>query len=107
MFNYRDLPEIEWDGVRTAGQVLERIRSGDAVVLSFPETSRLHFAPEDCNCAVDPEGDVYTDCDAGMALRIIADKNNLNGFEPVIEAVARYRFKADIDAAQRRVVIHV
>lgn len=106
MFNYRDLPEIEWDGSRSATRLLTYIRNGDAVVLSLPETSRLQIQPGDCDCQPDPEGEVYFNCDAGKALRAIADKNNLNGLEPVIDAAIAAGAKADIDAGQRRVVIH-
>lgn len=106
MFNYRDLPEVEWDGVRSAGALERYIRNGDAVVLSLPETSRLDVEPKACGCAVDPEGGAFYNCDAGKALRAIADKNNLNGFESVIDAAAHVRAKADIDTAQRRIVIH-
>lgn len=106
MFNYRDLPEVEWDGAPSVEQLVRYIRAGEAVILSLSETSRLHVDPEQCGCAVDPESGVVYDCDAACALGIIAETNHLNGFEPVLEAAAGIQAKADIDAAQRRIVLH-
>ena len=106
MFNYRDLPEVDWDGAPTAGALERYIRNGDPVVLSLAETSQLHVDPADCGCSEDPESGAFYDCDAGKALRAIADNNSLNAFESVIDAAVDTRAKADIDPGQRRVVIH-
>ncbi len=106
MFNYRDLPEVDWDGAPSAGRLARYIRNGEAVVLSLAETSRLHVDPRACACSIDPEGGAFFDCDAGRALQTIADINNLNDFQPVIDAAVAVQAKADIDTGQRRIVIH-
>ncbi len=106
MFNYRDLPEVEWDGAPSADRLTRHIRNREAVVLSLAETSQLHVDPRACACSIDPEGGAFFDCDAGQALKTIADINNLNGFQPVIDAAAAVGAKADIDTGQRRIVIH-
>ena len=106
MFNYRDLPETEWDGARSAEPLIALIRDTQAFILSLPETSRLHIDPEACECAVDSESGAFYNCDAGKALSAIAENNHLNGFDPLVGAATETGARADIDAAQRRVVVH-
>lgn len=106
VFNYRDLPETEWDGMRSAEALVTLIRSNRAFILSLPETSRLHIDPEACDCAVDSDSGAFYNCNAGITLAAIAENNELNGFEPLIDATAETGARADIDAGQRRVVIH-
>lgn len=107
MFNYRDLPVVEWDGSPSVDRLLCYLRAGEAFVLSFAETSLLHIEPSRCDCAEDLHNGVCCECDAGKVLRTIAENNHLNAIEPVIEATIAAGARADIDPGQRRVVIYL
>ena len=106
MFNYRDLPVVEWDGLPSVDRLLRHIRAGEAVVLLFAETSLLHIEPSRCGCTGASEHGIYCGCDAGKVLRTIAENNYLNAIDPVIEAATETGAKAEVDAGRRYVVIY-
>ena len=105
MRDYDNLPRIDWSAENAALKAKAQILHQEPVVLNMPASFDATLDGDVYGCKIDADSGILFDCN-GEVLHRLAEQNHLRELDIVAEACVRSSSQVDIDAANRRLIVH-
>lgn len=106
MYDYDNMPTLDWNTANAALKAKAQILHQEPVILNMPASFDATLDGEAYGCKLDEGSGILVDCDGGEALKRLAEQNHLRDLNIVAEACVRSNSQVDIDAANRRIIVH-
>lgn len=105
MRDYGNMPRLDWNADNAALKAKAQILRQEPVILNMPASFDAMLDGDVYGCKIDADSGILYDCD-GEAVHRLAEQNHLRDLDIVAEACVRSSSQVDIDAANRRLIVH-
>lgn len=105
MRDYDNIPKLDWSAENTALKAKMQILHQEPVILNMPASFDATLDGDAYGCRIDAGSGILFDCD-GEALHRLAEQNHLSDLDIVADACVRSSSQVDIDATNRRLIVH-
>lgn len=105
MRDYDNMPKLDWSAENTALIAKAQILHQEPVILNMPASFDATLDGDAYGCRIDAGSRILFDCDS-EALHRLAERNHLSDLDIVADACVRWSSQVDIDATNRRLIVH-